>query len=314
MTFGQQQHLGSQLRAGRHMLGDLVDELDLVQEPGVDPGGLMGFLDRQPTTKSLLHQHDSSVGRCPGLIQERLGLRPGGHLAPTPVKARARAFQRAKSLLQGLGEVAADRHRLADALHGRGQRRIRGRKLLEGEPRHLDHDVVQGRLEAGRRDLGDVVADLVQGVADGQLRGDLGNRETGCLRGQRRGPGDPRVHLDDDDPAVARVDRELDVAATGVDPNLPNDGDREVPQPLVLTVGQGQRRCHGDGVTGVHPHRVQVLDRADDHHVVGVVTHHLELVLLPPGDGLLQEHLGGRRVMQTGTSHPAQVGLVMGET
>ena len=35
-------------------------------------------------------------------------------------------------------------------LHVRGQRRVGGRELLEGEPRHLDHDVVQRRLEAGR--------------------------------------------------------------------------------------------------------------------------------------------------------------------
>ena len=33
-------------------------------------------------------------------------------------------------------------------LHRRGQRRVGGRELLEREPRHLDHDVVQRRLEA----------------------------------------------------------------------------------------------------------------------------------------------------------------------
>ena len=216
-------------------------------------------------------------------------------------------------LLEGLGEVASDRHGLADALHRRGQRRVRGGELLEGEPRHLDHDVVHGRLEAGRCHAGDVVGDLVQGVADGQLGGDLGNREPGRLRGQCRGPGDARVHLDDDDPAVTRVDRELDVAATGVDPHLADDRDAEVTQPLVLAVGQGQCGRNRDGVAGVHAHRVEVLDRADDHHVVGVVAHDLELVLLPPRDGLLQEYLGGRRVMQTGTGHPAQVCLVMGK-
>ena len=59
--------------------------------------------------------------------------------------------RRAQRLLQRLGEVAADRHRLADRLHVRGQRRVGGRELLEREPRHLHHDVVEGRLEARRR-------------------------------------------------------------------------------------------------------------------------------------------------------------------
>ena len=45
---------------------------------------------------------------------------------------------------------------------------------------------------------GDVVADLVEGVADGQLGGDLGDREPGGLRRQRRGARHARVHLDDD--------------------------------------------------------------------------------------------------------------------
>ncbi len=54
---------------------------------------------------------------------------------------------------------------------------------------------------------------------------------------------DARVHLDDDDPAVDGVDRELDVAAAGVDADLADDRDADVAQPLVLAVGEGQRRA-----------------------------------------------------------------------
>ena len=50
----------------------------------------------------------------------------------------------------------------------------------------LDDDVVERRLEAGRGLLGDVVEDLVEGVADRQLGGDLGDREAGGLGRQRR--------------------------------------------------------------------------------------------------------------------------------
>ena len=65
--------------------------------------------------------------------------------------AAPRCLQRAQRLLQRLGEAAADRHRLADLLHVRGQRRVGAGELLEREPRHLDHDVVEAsaRSDAG---------------------------------------------------------------------------------------------------------------------------------------------------------------------
>ena len=95
-------------------------------------------------------------------------------------------------------------------------------------------------------------------------------------------------------PAVVGVHRELDVAAAGVDADLADHGDADVAQALVLAVGQRQRRGDGDRVAGVHAHRVEVLDRADDHDVVALVAHELELELLPAEDRLLEEHLGGR--------------------
>ena len=45
----------------------------------------------------------------------------------------------------------------------------------------------------------------------------------------------------------------------------------------------------------MHAHGVEVLDRADDDRIVGPVAHHLELVLLPSLDRLLDEHLPDRR-------------------
>ena len=59
----------------------------------------------------------------------------------------------------------------------------------------------------------------------------------------------------------------------------------------------------GDRVAGVHADRVDVLDRADDDRVVGRVAHELELVLLPPEDRLLEQHLGGRALVQAVADH-----------
>ena len=94
---------------------------------------------------------------------------------------------RAPRLEEGLAERAADPHRLAHRLHLRPQRRVRARELLEGEARELDDDVVERRLEARGGRPGQVVRDLVQRVPDRELGGDLRDRITRRLRGQRRG-------------------------------------------------------------------------------------------------------------------------------
>src|SRR5439155_6311118 len=78
------------------------------------------------------------------------------------------------SLLERLGEGAADAHRLADRLHLRAEVYVRARELLEGEARPLDDDVVERRLEARRRRPGQVVRDLVERVTHRELRRDLG--------------------------------------------------------------------------------------------------------------------------------------------
>ena len=188
-------------------------------------------------------------------------------------------------------ERAADRHRLAHRLHLRRQRRIGFGELLEVPPRNLGDDVVDGRLEGGGSEAGDVVGDLVQVIAERQLGRDLRDRKPGGLRRQRRRPRHARVHLDDDHPAVFRVHRELDVRAAGLDADPADDPPRRIAHPLVFLVRQRQRRRDGDAVAGVDAHRVDILDRADDDEVVGDVAHHLELVFLPADDRFLDQDL-----------------------
>src|SRR4029450_13262592 len=80
--------------------------------------------------------------------------------------------------------------------------------------------------------------------------------------------GAPRVHLDAARAPGVGVDGELDVAAAGVHADRPQHGDADVAHLLVLAVGEGHRGGDGHRVAGVHAHRVDVLDRADDDHVV----------------------------------------------
>ena len=116
---------------------------------------------------------------------------------------------------------------------------------------------------------------------DGELGRDLRDGEARGLRGQRRAAGNAGVHLDDDHPAVVGIDAELDVRTARVHADLADDLERGVAHELVFLVRQRLGRRDRDAVSGMDAHGVEVLDGADDDHVVLRVAHHLELVLLP---------------------------------
>ena len=104
---------------------------------------------------------------------------------------------------------------------------------------------------------------------------------------------DFEVVLVNSNPATIMTDPEF-ADATYIEPLLPGP----VAQGLVLAVGEALLGRDGDRVPGVHPHRVDVLDRADDHHVVVAVAHDLELELAPAQHRLVQQHLIDRRDRQ----------------
>jgi hypothetical protein len=64
-----------------------------------------------------------------------------------------------------------------------------------------------------------------------------------------------------------------------------------VAQALVFLVGERLRRRDGDAVAGVHAHRVEVLDRADDDAVVRLVADHFHLEFLPAEHRFFDQHL-----------------------
>ena len=103
------------------------------------------------------------------------------------------------------------------------------------------------------------------------------------------------------------IDGELHVAATGLDADSADAGEGGIAHGLVFDVGEGLSRSDGDGVAGVDPHRVEVLDRADDHAVVRVIAHDLELVFLPPRDRRLDEDLADRTRLEPERRHPFEL-------
>ena len=98
----------------------------------------------------------------------------------------------------------------------------------------------------------------------------------------------------------------------GLDADAADDPAGGVAHALVFLVGERERGCDRDAVAGVHAHRVDVFDRADDDEVVGDVAHHLELEFLPADDGFLDEDLVDRAQAQTARREFAKLFDVVG--
>ncbi len=258
-----------------------IDGVGRVQV-GAQPGGQVG----QPA--------DRGAGEQPGVVG-RAGVGEVGQRAAEAVQA---GVQAAQGLVQGLGEGAADGHDLAHRLHLRTEGGVHLGELLEVPAGDLHHAVVQAGLEAGGGGAGDVVGHLVEGQAHGELGGQLGDGKAGRLARQRGRPRDAWIHLDDEGLAGPGMHRELDVAAAGLHVHGLQDPAGEVAQVLLLLVGEGHGRRHGERVAGVHAHGVQVLDGADGHEVVGAVAHDLQLELLPAGQRPFHQDLAHRALAQ----------------
>ena len=143
------QQLRGEGRRVADLLADLVDQRDLVDEPRVETTGSRYVLDGRARRQRRLGDVEPAVDRGAQRLEELLGRPVVDGAGPEAGDLRLR---RAHRLAQRLGEVAAEGHDLADALHRRRQPRVRAGELLEREPRDLDDDVVQRRLECGRRD------------------------------------------------------------------------------------------------------------------------------------------------------------------
>ena len=96
-----------------------------------------------------------------------------------------------------------------------------------------------------------------------------------------------------------RIDGELDVRSAGLDADLANDRERSVAHHLVFLVGQRLRGRDRDRIAGVHAHRIEILDRADDDAVVRAIAHHLHLEFLPADERLFDQDFGDRRQSET---------------
>ena len=266
------------------------DLLNLHQKPTVDTGQLEHLVHAHAHGKGVAHVPNAlGAGRAQLFFQHFAVL---GFL----VHAIDAHFQATQGFLEGLLEGAAHGHDLAHRLHLCRQAAVGSGEFFEGKTRNFGDHVINAGLKTGWGcAAGNVVSELVQRIAHRQLGRHFGNRKARGLGRQRRGTRNARVHLNNHHAPVQGVDRKLHVRAAGVHANLAQHGQRCITQNLVFLVRQSLRRCHGDGVAGMHAHGVQVFDGTDDDAVVRLVAHHFHLVLFPAQQRLFNQQLIGGR-------------------
>jgi len=297
-----------------HFLFQTHQLFNLHQEPAVDIGQVEHAINGEARAESVSDVPDTLSARVFQLAAN-LGQRFRVIEAHFRVETGSAHFQAAQRFLQGLLLGTANRHHFAHRLHLGGQTVVRADEFFKVEAWDFGHDVVDGRLKRRRgAAAGDIVHQLIKGVTNRQLRRHFSDREAGGFRGQRRGAGDARVHFDNDQATIFRVHRELNVGAAGLYADFTQYRHRGVTHDLVLFVGQGLRRRHGDGVAGVDAHRVEVFDGADDDAVVVFITHHFHLVLFPADQRFINQQLVGRGEIQTAFADLFELFAVVGDT
>ena len=164
---------------------DVDDTPELTEEPRVNLGQVENLLLGK-TSEQRIAQEERPLRIRASEAGANLGKVSVGIVAVlTPAtEAPSADFERTEGLLEGLLEGTPDGHRFADGLHSRCERGVGADELLESEARDLRDDVVDGRLEAGRGRFRDIVLELVERVANGELGGDLSDREPGRLGGE----------------------------------------------------------------------------------------------------------------------------------
>ena len=147
-------------------------------------------------------------------------------------------------------------------------------KFLKCEPWNFHDNIVDGRFKTGFSDLRNIVGNLIKGIPDGQLRGNLGYRESGGLGSQGGTPRYARIHFNNHQCPVVRIQRKLNVGSAGINTDFSDDADRRVSHMLIFFIRQGHGRGHRDTVSGMHTHWIEILDGADNDDIVFGVPHH----------------------------------------
>ena len=155
---------------------------NLIQEPRIDAGERVDFSNTHTERKRVPHIPNALRTGCTELTLEDFSVL--GLL----VHAVHTHFEPSEGLLERLLEGSPHGHHLTHRFHLRGEPGVGLGKFLKRKTRDLRHHIVNARLKGCRRlSRGDVVFELIKGVAHGEFGRHFGYRETRGFGGQGRG-------------------------------------------------------------------------------------------------------------------------------
>ena len=262
----------------------VVDILQFFEEPRRDLRQFEQTLDRVALLQRLSNGKYTQVGRIRQLLVQIVEV-----LVLVSDKAVHTLTDHTQTLLNHLLKRFADRHNLAHRLHRRADLTRYACKLREVPTRDLADQVIQfGSLicRVGCTHL----ANLVERIAQRQLRSHKCQRVTRSLRCQSRRTAQTSIDLDHAVVVRVRVERILNVAFAH-DTDVADNLHRQFLQHLQLTLVERAGGSYHDRLAGVDTQRVEVLHTCNGEAVVVAVADNLELDLLPTFERFLDQNL-----------------------
>ena len=275
-----------------------------MEEPGVNPGNIMYFLNGHDTTAECLTDRENTLEITGlNLFNNFLVAQLGNQRHGQGVNLH---FNGPDCLHQRCFKAVGDGHYLTGCLHLGTQALVRIHELIKRPAGELDNTVVQCRLKAGYRLTGNRIGQLIQTIAYGNLCRNLGNRITGCLGSQCGGTGYTGIYFDNRIFKGIRIQGKLYVTAA-FNAQLGDDLQCGGTQHLVLIITQGLARCHNNRVAGVHANRVNVFHVADGDDIALAVTHDFVFDFLPACNTFLNQNLIYTGIQDTGSCNLTQL-------
>ena len=233
-ALGLAQHLGRkalQSVVSFQRLLHVHDVLQLADEPWVYLGQLIDALYRVALFQGLCHGEDAQVRGVRQLVVQLVEM----HMVVAHKAVHPLAYH-AQALLDDFLERTADGHDFAHRLHAGTDVARHALELRQVPARYLADEVVQRRSHVSRVRRSHL-ANLVEGVAQGNLGGHESQRVAGGLGSQGRRTAQAGVHLDDAVVVRLGVKGILNVALAH-DAQMPDAGLGQVLQHLHLVVAK----------------------------------------------------------------------------
>ena len=173
--------------------------LQFADEPLVNLGDIVNVVHRHPLGQGLKN------GEQPQVIHGGQAFIQGAAGGVLGMEAVQLDFRPPDGFHQGGLKGMGNGHDFAGGLHLGAQLPAGPVELVKGPLGELHHHIVHCGLKTGESLTGHIVFDLIQGVTQSDLGGDLGNGIARGLGGQGGGAGDPGVYLDDSILKAVRV-------------------------------------------------------------------------------------------------------------